>query len=286
MPQENTSIIHESISHKVGLVEEYSSKFITWAKDFLPQLLFAAITLILGLWLIKRISILTQKAMSKRDLDVSLRTFLRSLISIGLKIFLIVTVAGMVGFQTTSLVTILGAAGLAVGLALQGSLANFAGGVLILIFKPYRVGDTIEALGQKGDVLEIQVFNTILLTLEHKMVILPNGSVSNGTIINYSKHGDLRVEIDLTISETHSVEEVRSIIHSLLEGDERVIRTPIPPVIGCSAYVAGGYVLSIRFYAPTLDKPIVQGQLMEKIKIAFEKNNIEAPAPISLVKQV
>src|SRR5688572_16773248 len=135
-------------------IDKIKDKIIQWAPDVVSALL----VLIIGLWVITRVAALANKAFERRDLDVSLRTFLKSLISIGLKIILIVTVAGMLGIGTASFVTILGAAGLAVGLALQGSLSNFAGGVLILIFKPYKVGDTIEAQGQTGEVLEIQIF--------------------------------------------------------------------------------------------------------------------------------
>ena len=141
-------------------IEKHIEHFISILIEYTPRVIGAVLVLIIGLWLIKRLSKLATRSMENRDLDVSLRTFLRSLISIGLKVVLIVTVAGMIGIGTTSFVTILGAAGLAVGLALQGSLSNFAGGVLILIFKPYRVGDTIEAQGQSGSVKEIQIFNT------------------------------------------------------------------------------------------------------------------------------
>src|SRR5436190_2862057 len=156
--------IKERIAEKESKVDAFIDRMFTMAAEYTPRVIAAILLLLFGLWLIKRIAILSEKAMKRRDLEVSLRTFLRSLISIGLKIILIVTVAGMLGIGTASFVTILGAAGLAVGLALQGSLSNFAGGVLILIFKPFRVGDTIEAGGQSGEVIEIQIFNTIMLT--------------------------------------------------------------------------------------------------------------------------
>ncbi|HQQ95182.1 MAG TPA: mechanosensitive ion channel, partial [Bacteroidia bacterium] len=181
--------VKSGISAQEEKLNTYLDNLYSEILAFAPRLVMAAVILLLGLWLIRRIARLATKAMEKRDLDVSLRGFLRSLISIGLKIVLIVTVAGMIGIGTTSFVTILGAAGLAVGLALQGSLSNFAGGVLILIFKPFKVGDTIEASGQSGEVTEIQIFNTILLTADHRTVILPNGPLSNGTIVNISRQG-------------------------------------------------------------------------------------------------
>ncbi|MBS1637861.1 MAG: mechanosensitive ion channel [Bacteroidetes bacterium] len=251
------------LEHLMNLVVEYT-----------PHVLGALLVLIVGMWLIKRVTRLSAKAMEKRDLDVSLRSFLRSLISIGLKIFLIVTVAGMVGIGTTSFVTILGAAGLAVGLALQGSLSNFAGGVLILIFKPYKVGDTIEAQGQTGSVKEIQVFNTILLTGELKTVILPNGAVSNGTIINHSKHGTIRTEISITVSATNDLEALRKLIIDGLLAEEIVSKIPAPTVVVIRIN-EGAAILSIRAYSDhansgdmlTLTNEVVNGILL-KNKIA------------------
>ncbi len=163
-------------------VQLYSQRFLDWSVLYLPKFLIALATLVIGWWIINRLALLANRAMVK--LDVSLRTFLTSVVRLALRVLLIITVAGMVGFETTSFIAILGAAGLAVGLALQGTLANFAGGVLILLFKPYMVGDVIEAQGQKGTVKEIQIFNTVLLTAKGETIILPNGAVSNGTIIN------------------------------------------------------------------------------------------------------
>lgn len=177
--------------------------------EYLPKLFMALLVLVVGLWLINRLSLIARRAMEKRELDPSLRTFLRSFLSIGLKIILIVTVAGMVGIGTTSFVTVLGAAGLAVGLALQGSLSNFAGGILILIFKPFRVGDTIEAQGHTGRVLEIQIFNTILQTPDRRTVILPNGALSNNTIVNHSKIGTKVITLSLHLKNANGLNKLK-----------------------------------------------------------------------------
>jgi small conductance mechanosensitive channel len=226
--------IDTHIDHIVSLVIEYA-----------PHVLGALLVLVVGMWLIKRVTKLASKAMEKKDLDVSLRTFLRSLVSIGLKIFLIVTVAGMIGIGTTSFVTILGAAGLAVGLALQGSLSNFAGGVLTLVFKPYKVGDTIEVLGQTGTVKEIQVFNTILLTGELKTVILPNGAVSNGTIVNHSKNGTLRAEITVTVSVHNDIDALKGLLLGALLEEPLILSSPGPSV-SISRIADGAVCLSLK----------------------------------------
>ena len=275
MPQ-NSEGLKSKVVQKVGLLEEYSETFLNWLKEFIPNLVFAILALMVGLWLIKQIAGIADKAMSRRQLEVSLRTFLKSLIGIGLKIILIILVAGMIGIQTTSFVAILGAAGLAIGLALQGSLSNFAGGVLILIFKPYKVGDTIEVMGQQGEVLEIQIFNTILLTSDHRTVILPNGAVSNGFIINFSRHGNLRSEFELQISDTHPVEEVRALLQRILDEDSEILKNPATGV-SCSRIVSGGYVMQVRFFTLAESKSAVSAEIMERVKKVLSEKQISAP---------
>jgi small conductance mechanosensitive channel len=277
--------IKSAVTDKVDLFQEYSTKLIDWAKVFVPNLILAIITLLIGLWLIRKIAYLAVKGMERRNIEVSLRTFLKSLIGIGLKIILFITVAGMLGFQTTSFVAILGAAGLAVGLALQGSLGNFAGGVLILIFKPYKVGDTIEAMNQKGEVKEIQIFNTILVTPDHRTIILPNGAVSNGFIINHTKLGSTRVDVDVSVSENHEIETVKNLLRDKVFSDSRILEQPAPS-IGFSNYCPGGYVISIKLFAEIQNSANLKGDTLELIKKIFDENKIEGPRVTSYVKQV
>lgn len=257
-------------------IEKHIEHIISILIEYTPRVIGAMLVLIIGLWLIKRLSKLTTKSMEKRDLDVSLRTFVRSLISVGLKVVLIVTVAGMIGVGTTSFVTILGAAGLAVGLALQGSLSNFAGGVLVLIFKPYRVGDSVEVLGQTGSVKEIQIFNTILLTSDLKTVILPNGAVSNGTIINYSKHGILRGDVQVTVSANHDIDIVKKLLIDELLKHVHVLKEPIPEVAAIKI-IDGGVTLSIKAYSLAENYSMINSEVVEMAKSIFEKNNILPP---------
>lgn len=277
----------EGVKTRINEQEEKLSKHLDhWLNslvDFLPQLISALLVLLFGLWLIKRISKLAVKAMQKRELDVSLRTFLRSLISIGLKIVLIVTVAGMVGIGTTSFVTILGAAGLAVGLALQGSLSNFAGGVLILIFKPFRVGDSIEAGGQIGEVKEIQIFNTILVTADHKTIILPNGPLSNGTIINNSRQGDLRIDVALDLEAGSDTQEIKNTVWEVLHSNDLVLKEPDPLVL-ISPGQGGAVHLNVKPYCNPDNTVKLASDLYEELKQAFEKKGIR-PAP-PLIKSI
>jgi small conductance mechanosensitive channel len=257
--------IEKHIEHIVSLLIEYT-----------PRVVGALLVLVLGMWLIKRLSTLATRSMERRELDVSLRSFLRSLISIGLKVVLIVTVAGMIGIGTTSFVTILGAAGLAVGLALQGSLSNFAGGVLILMFKPYKVGDTIETQGQSGCVKEIQIFNTILLTTDLKTVILPNGAVSNGTIINYTKNGVLRGDVQVVVSAANDVDVVKALLMEALLKHEHILKNPKPEITAVKI-VDNAVTLSIKPYSLADNYAMINSDVVELAKIVFDKNEITAP---------
>jgi len=182
--------------------EKYQSlldKVVDFITIYGMKVVIAIVVLIIGLWIIKRIAKLTDNVMQKRDVNVSLRGFFKSLLSILLKVLLLISIAEMVGLKTTSFIAVLGAAGLAVGLALQGTLANFAGGVMILLFKPFKVGDLIVSQGHLGTVKEIHIFVTILLTPENKTVILPNAAVSSNDIVNYTTEGVIRVDLTFGI---------------------------------------------------------------------------------------
>lgn len=267
--------VKQNLSQQEEKLNAYFDRLLQQAGDFAPNLVSALLVLLVGMWLIKRISTLATKAMQKRDLDISLRTFLRSLISIGLKIVLIVTVAGMIGIGTTSFVTILGAAGLAVGLALQGSLSNFAGGVLILIFKPFKVGDTIEAGGQTGEVKEIQIFNTILVTADHKTVILPNGPLSNGTIVNNTRQGDLRIDVVMNLDANSNTLEIKNAVWEVLHNNPMVLKEPEPLII-ISIAEAGAIKLNVKPYCKPEDTTLLSSNLYEELKTAFDKKHIKA----------
>lgn len=270
----NASELKEKLVEKELKVDFYIERLMVGLVEYAPKVISAILVLLVGLWLIKRIARLAEKTMARRDLDISLRTFLKSLVSIGLKIVLIVTVAGMIGVGTASFVTILGAAGLAVGLALQGSLSNFAGGVLILIFKPFKVGDSIEAGGQSGTVLEIQIFNTILLTGEHKTVILPNGPLSNGTIVNSTRHGDLRVDLEFRISTDNDLDEVRLILYNTIAKNPKVL-TNEKIDIAIGKFSDGQLLVTARSYSLAGDSGDLVSELYTEVKKAFEVNQIK-----------
>ncbi len=186
-------------------VNVWADKAMELIMDFGPKVVSAVLVLLIGLRIIKMITRQTGKLMEKRDVDPTLRPFLSSMVNWGLKALLFISVAGMVGIATTSFVAVLGAASLAVGLAFQGSLANFAGGVLILVFKPFKVGDLIEAQGHIGTVEEIQIFVTKIVTVQNRVVILPNGALSNGSLTNYTAKENVRVDMTFGISYSYDI---------------------------------------------------------------------------------
>jgi len=244
--------------------------------DYLPVLAYSILFLVVGFWVAKRLDKGLERHFKKRNFDVSLEGFIRSLVSIGLKVVVIITFAGMIGLPTTSLLAVFGAAGLAVGLALQGSLSNFAGGILILLFKPFKVGDTITSQGETGEVIEILIFNTILLTPENKTIILANGAVSNGTIINVTRHGNLRLTLKVSIDFSEDVHKVREIIMAIMLNDPDVLKDPAPSVT-ILEFAESTIILAIRPYTLPANGPKVQTNLYEKIRIALIENNIQEP---------
>jgi len=260
----------------------YSDRFIDWLFLYGPKLIGAIVVFILGLYVTNWLTRQVTKGMNRRHIDVSLQSFLSSMVGIGLKILLLITVAGMLGIQTTSFIAVIGAMGLAVGLALQGSLANFAGGVLILMFKPFKVGDLIESQGQTGHVSEILIFNTILLTPENKTVIFSNGAVSNNTIINYSRHGSLRVDLTMAVSPANDIQKVKKVVQDAMISHPKVLKDP-KPTVNILRIGDGMVTLAVRPYAAVADYWDVYFDLHEKLKNGFDSNDIAAPIPTRVI---
>jgi small conductance mechanosensitive channel len=225
-------------------------------------------------WMVKKID----KVMEKRETDDSLKPFLRSLFGALLKTLLIISVLGMLGVEMTSFIAILGAAGLAVGMALSGPLQNFAGGVVILLFKPYRVNDFIEAQGYTGVVKEIQIFTTILLTPDNKTVIIPNGSLATGSLINYSAEPTRRVDFSYGIAYGDSVQKAREIIMGVIATDDRILKDP-EPFIGLGELADSSVNLSTRVWVKTEDYWGVFFTMNEKVYEALDQGGISIPFP-------
>ncbi len=263
-------------------LEPYYKIVIDWAYIFIPKLAGALVVFIVGIYVTNFISKIFSKGLKRNGIDVSLQTFLGSLVTGGLRVLLLITVAGMLGIQTTSFVAVVGALGLAVGLALQGSLANFAGGVLLLVFKPFKVGDLIESNGQIGNVLEIQIFNTILLTSDQKTIILANGGVSNSTIVNYSRHGSLRVDLNFFLDPATNIDYTKDVVLKTLSTNSFVLTDPAP-IVGIVSVANGMIHLAVRPFAASENYWSAYFSLQEDIKRAFELHEIKGPTPTTVV---
>ncbi len=242
------------------------------------KLLYGIAVLFIGLKLIQYVNKLVNTAFKKSNLDKSVRTFLESLVSIGLKVLLVIIVAGIVGIKTTTFAALFGAAGVAIGLALQGSLSNLAGGVLILILKPFVVDDFIETSGYMGTVNAISIFYTYLTTVDNKQVVIPNGQLSNGSLINYSSNKLRRVDLVFGVGYESSTEQVKSILRSIMDNHELILNEP-EPFVRMSAQADSAIEFTVRAWCKSSDYWNVYFDLMEQSKEEFDKANINIPYP-------
>ncbi|WP_272150777.1 mechanosensitive ion channel family protein [Tenacibaculum aiptasiae] len=262
-------------------MKEYFDQFQNLLIDYTPKVLTALVILIVGLFAIKFVVGTFKKIMNKRNVDVTLQKFLGDLLSWSLKALLFVTVISNLGVATTSFAAIIGAAGLAVGLALQGSLSNFAGGALIMIFKPFKIGDLIEAQGVTGVVKEIQVFTTHINTPGNKLAIVPNGALSNGNIINYTAEGKLRVDLTFGVSYDADIKQTKEILMEVLTSNPKVLKDPAPSV-NVSELADSSVNFAVRPWTETPNYWDVYFETTENVKLALDKAGIEIPYPHSV----
>jgi len=243
------------------------------------RLLVAVVILIIGAWVVRRLNQLLQSMMLRKGVDESLRPFLGSLINVALWVLLIVLVVAQLGLEMTSFIAVLGSAGLAIGLALQGSLSNFAGGVLILTIKPFRVGDFIEAQGQAGTVHLINIFNTVIKTGNNQVIYMPNGPLASSVVVNYSVEPTRRMELNLVISPENDLPAVKRLLQSLIDSDPRILADPAP-VIAVTAFTEYSLTISVRLWAKKEEFWPLNWEMNERVKMAFAENGVKAPAPI------
>jgi small conductance mechanosensitive channel len=243
-----------------------------------PKLLLAIVIWVAGIWVIKTILKVLGKTLEKGDYDISLKKFLLNLTNWSLKIVLIIVVLGTLGVETTSFAAILAAAGLAIGLALQGSLANFAGGVLIMLFKPMKIGDLIEAQGEIGVVKEIEIFTTRLIGLSNKEIIIPNGALSNGNIINYTTQGTRRVDLVFGVSYDADIKQAKDLLINLLLSHPKILKEPVPSV-NVIELADSSVNFAVRPWCKSDDYWAVYFEITESAKEALEAAGIEIPYP-------
>lgn len=249
--------------------------------EYSGKLTLALITLLIGWWLISRLTTSVGRVLEVRKVDRALSSFICSLISIVLRILLLISVASMIGVETTSFIAMIGAAGLAIGLALQGSLANFAGGVLIMLFRPFRAGDWIEAQGVSGSVDSIQIFHTTLKTGDNKVVIVPNGELSNGHITNYSREPRRRADINIGIDYSSDIKRAREVLLDIAR-DPRVHVEPAP-VVFVTGLGDSAVNLSLRVWVATGDFWPVTFAFTELAKERLTEAGIGIPFPQRVV---
>ncbi len=255
-------------------MDQYLNDFMDWAVLFVPKLLLAIVILFIGFWLVKRVARLINKSMVKANVSGEIITFLSSILDIAMKFVVILIAAGVIGFQISSLVAVLAAAGFAVGLALQGFLGNFASGITIVFFKPYKVGDWVEISEKFGRVESIQIFNTTISTPGHKTLIIPNGQVTDNIITNYSSKGHIRIELKVTMPYEENFPRVRSIIEEALKDVPHILHDP-PPMIGIEEYESHNIVVAVRPFIKPDHYWDVTFDVYQHIKKAFSEHSIK-----------
>lgn len=254
------------------------------AVQWAPKLLSAILILLIGFWIISWVVKLLGKAMDRSGLDQDVQPFLKSLVSVLLKVLVVLTAAGVVGIEVTAFAALIAAAGLAIGMALQGTLSHFASGVMVLIFKPYKVGDLIDIQGVVGHVKEIQIFNTIINTLDHKQVIMPNGIATSGIMTNLSSQGKLRVDLNVAMPYEEDFDKIQKIIAGALKKTSKLL--PDEPTIEIEKLDAHNILLAVRPYAAPEDYWDVYFGAYRNIKKAFGEAGITVAYPRTKVEMI
>ena len=242
------------------------------------KILLAIVVFLVGRWIVRRLNKLLAKILEKRHVEASLSTFVKSLVNITLTLLLIIVVIGVLGIETSSFIALFASAGVAIGMALSGTLQNFAGGVMILLFKPFKVGDTIEAQGQTGTVREIQIFNTILATPDNKIIIIPNGGLSTGLMKNYSREATRRVDWEFGIAYGDDYTKAKAVIARLLDADGRVLKDPAY-FIALTSLGESSVNIVVRAWVNAGDYWGVYFDMNEKVYKTFAEENLNIPFP-------
>ncbi|MFJ2984988.1 MULTISPECIES: mechanosensitive ion channel family protein [unclassified Pseudomonas] len=272
------------LNAEVDQLVRQSQTWIPLIMEYGSRVLLALLTLAVGWWVVNRVSARLGKLVGLRNADLALQGFISTLANIVLKVLLLVSVASMIGIETTSFVAAIGAAGLAIGLALQGSLANFAGGVLILMFRPFRIGDWIEAQGVSGTVDSIQIFHTVLRTGDNKTVIMPNGSLSNGIITNTNRQPTRKVVFDVGVDYDADLQKARNVLLELAQ-DPRVLAEPAPQAV-ISTLGDSSITVSLRIWTKTADYWDVMFMLNEQARDRLKAEGIDIPFPQRVIRVV
>ncbi len=259
-------------------MEELWKKMVEYVAAYGLNIIVAILIFIIGKWLARIATNIFETIMNKTHVDPTLSSFFKNIIYVGILAFVVIAALSKLGVQTTSLVAVVGAAGLAIGLALQGSLANFAAGVLLIIFKPFKVGDFIEAGGASGTVNEIQIFNTVISSLDNRKIVIPNSKVTGDNIINFTGIEKRRIDLVFGISYSDNIKTAKEALEKVVKENPRVLKSP-PPVIAVSALAESSVNLVCRPWVKPEDYWEVYFDVTEKGKIELEKAGITIPFP-------
>ena len=265
-------------------IEQLLSKLLDWGIEVGKNLLGAIIIYIVGRFIIKQVGRLLARILEKRKLEISVQTFLRSLVSILLNLILAFAIVSRLGVETTSFAALLASAGVAIGMALSGNLSNFAGGLIILVFKPFKVGDYIEGQNANGTVREIQIFHTILTTVDNKVIYVPNGALSSNAITNYNKQETRRAEWVFGVEYGEDFEKVKAVLQRIIDADPRILKDPAP-MIALGALSASSVDIKVRAWAKTADYWDVYFDMNKIVYDTFNKEGIGFPFPQLTVHQ-
>ncbi|MFK7808948.1 MAG: mechanosensitive ion channel family protein [Saprospiraceae bacterium] len=258
----------------IGKIEVYTNMFMDWAVVFVPKLILAILILFVGFWIVRKLDRWVEKAMKKAGLSLEITSFLSSIVEIVLKFVVVLVAAGILGFEVSSLVAVLAAAGFAVGLALQGFLGNFASGITIVFFKPYKVGDWVEISEKFGQVESIKIFNTTIITPGNKTLIIPNGQVTDGIITNFSTKGHIRIEKTVTMPYAESFPRVKAIIIDALKNVDGVMAEP-EPMVGIESFDSHSVIIAIRPFIVPDHYWEVTFRVHDAVKKAFSDNGVQ-----------
>ena len=265
-------------------IETLFNNLINWGVIVGKDIIAAILIYIIGRFIIRQLLRIVKKILVKRDMDVSVQSFLMSLLSILLYLVLAFAIISKLGVETTSLAALLASAGVAIGMALSGNLSNFAGGLLILVFKPFKIGDFITALGVSGTVKEIQIFHTVLVTVDNCIIFVPNGSLSSNTITNFSKEPLRRVDFSFGVEYGQDYDRVKAVIEKIIAADKRILRDPAP-FIALGALSDSSVDITVRVWVNAADYWDVNFDTIKTVYATFNKEGIGFPFPQLTVHQ-
>ncbi len=281
----NAALLSASSSSKFKVDwDSLFERLTDWSIEIGKSILGAILIYIIGRFIIKQINRLVSKILEKRKLEISVQTFLKSLLSLLLNLILAFAIIAKLGVETTSFAAILASAGVAIGMALSGNLSNFAGGLIILVFKPFKVGDYIDGQNASGTVKEIQIFHTILSTVDNKIIYVPNGSLSSNAIVNYSKQETRRAEWVFGVEYGEDFERVKAVLERIIAADERILQTPAP-FIGLGSLSASSVDIKVRVWTKSSDYWDVVFDMNRIVYETFNKEGIGFPFPQLTVHQ-